>query len=461
MKKLLVIVLAVLLLCPGSLPAFAEEEPTPAVRSGYIRRELPEGIIEMTARGDGTAAITRATLQDVEDYTIPSEIDGVTITDIGESAFYNCECLVTLTIPDTVTSIADSAISWCLNLKEVNLPDSVTSIGDHAFHSCTHLESINIPDSVTSIGSGVFTCCYQLADIRISPDHPVFTFSNNALIDKRERVFKQHIGQGTGTYVIPRRIEKIGAQAFDFINIITVEIPEGVTSIEDCAFSGMRYLKRISIPDSVASIGYKAFYGDINLEAVRIPAGVTEIGGGSFAWCDKLSIEVDPANPVFEMRDNMLINKAEHKLCFHQNRDNGTLEVPEGIEIIDNCAFENSRNLTEIILPDTVKEIGQDAFACCLSLTSLRLPVGLKTIPQSMLRDSNSLRSITIPEGTEMIESLAFWKCENLEEAILPASLIRIGINAFADCSGLVCKVTEGSTAQYLCEENNIPYTIR
>ena len=55
-------------------------------------------------------------------------------------------------IPNSVTSIGDSAFWGCSSLTSVTIGNSVTSIGDNAFRGCSGLTSIELPNSVTSIG---------------------------------------------------------------------------------------------------------------------------------------------------------------------------------------------------------------------------------------------------------------------------------------------------------------------
>ena len=58
------------------------------------------------------------------------------VTSIGESAFYKCYGLTSVTIPNSVTSIGSSAFNYCTGLTSVTIPNSVTSIGDNAFDGC-------------------------------------------------------------------------------------------------------------------------------------------------------------------------------------------------------------------------------------------------------------------------------------------------------------------------------------
>ncbi len=68
----------------------------------------------------------------------------------------------TFIIPNSVTSIGDSAFYGCSSLTSITIPDSVTSIGGYAFEGCTSLTNITIPDSVTSIGDWAFVNCSSL-----------------------------------------------------------------------------------------------------------------------------------------------------------------------------------------------------------------------------------------------------------------------------------------------------------
>lgn len=66
--------------------------------------------------------------------TIPSEVNGRKVTVINGNAFYNCDNITSVTIPDGVTEIGSKAFSGCSGLKSIELPDSATNIGDVAFH---------------------------------------------------------------------------------------------------------------------------------------------------------------------------------------------------------------------------------------------------------------------------------------------------------------------------------------
>lgn len=86
-------------------------------------------------------SITEVTAEDLEG-----------VTSIGSNAFFRCDDLMSIEIPDSVTSIGNSSAEYCISLTSVTIGNSVTNIGYGSFKDCTSLTSIVIPDRVTSIG---------------------------------------------------------------------------------------------------------------------------------------------------------------------------------------------------------------------------------------------------------------------------------------------------------------------
>ena len=84
------------------------------------------------------------------------------VYDGTNSAAYTGNRYTKVIFKDGVTSIGDSAFFGCTGLKSVTIPDSVTSIGNGAFEYCRNLTSITIPNSVTSIGAYAFYNCPRL-----------------------------------------------------------------------------------------------------------------------------------------------------------------------------------------------------------------------------------------------------------------------------------------------------------
>lgn len=94
------------------------------------------------------------------EYAIP---DGVKT--IGNSAFFCCCYLTSITIPNSVTIIDGWGLSNCSGLKSLIIPNSVTSIGERALQDCEGLTTLTIPNSVTSVGDNAFILCKGLKEI--------------------------------------------------------------------------------------------------------------------------------------------------------------------------------------------------------------------------------------------------------------------------------------------------------
>ncbi len=94
--------------------------------------------------------------------------DNGSVTSIGGNAFYGCESLTSITIPNSVTFIGYDAFEGCNGLTSTTIPDSVTSIGSNAFYGCIGLTSITIGNNVTFIVGSTFGWCKGLNEIKFS-----------------------------------------------------------------------------------------------------------------------------------------------------------------------------------------------------------------------------------------------------------------------------------------------------
>ena len=99
-------------------------------------------------------------------------------TTIGDSVFYNCTSLTSITIPNSVTSLGNASFRQCAVLTSITIPDSVTTIGNSVFAECTGLTSVTIGNSATFIGNSVFNNCENLTNIiRLGQSIKIFKFA--------------------------------------------------------------------------------------------------------------------------------------------------------------------------------------------------------------------------------------------------------------------------------------------
>ncbi len=125
----------------------------------------PEGgQFSYRANRDGkTCTITNYEGKESGDLTIPSTLDGYTVTAIDSFAFYYCSGFTgKLTIPNTVESIGQSAFAGCYGLTSLELPEKLQSIGLGAFVGCKGLTQVTLPDTLGEIGDRAFYDCDQL-----------------------------------------------------------------------------------------------------------------------------------------------------------------------------------------------------------------------------------------------------------------------------------------------------------
>ena len=154
-------------------------------------------------------------------------------------------------IGDGVTSIGDSAFYACYSMSSITIPNGVTSIGSYAFYSCSSMSSITIPNGVTSIGNRAFSNCYSMSAI-----------------------------------TIPNGVTSIGSYAFyTCYSLSSITIPGSVTSIGDSAFRTCNSLSSITIPGSVTSIGTHVFNSCYSLSSITVPGSVISIGDSTFSNC--------------------------------------------------------------------------------------------------------------------------------------------------------------------------------
>ncbi len=246
-------------------------------------------------------------------------------------------------------------------------------------------------------------------------------------------------------------VTSIGILAFyNKNNIVSVSLPDTLITIEDSAFYNCTSLKKIIIPESVNSILRNSFYRCISLTEVNIPKNVAFLDDTAFFSCQNLkSINVDKNNMNYSSFDDALYavkgNDLE-LLCCPCGKD--SIAFPDNVTVIRNCAFEECRNLNEIIIPDTVKTIGSRAFYDCYNITKLTIPEGIKSIYPYTFEGCNNLSELNLPDSITKIGDSAFAECRSLKSIVLPKNITFIGREVFRYCINLETAVLSGTITE-------------
>lgn len=247
-------------------------------------------------------------------------------------------------------------------------------------------------------------------------------------------------------------------------------IPEGITEIEDYAYSGRNDITCVVIPNSVTSIGNCAFEYCTSLERVTIGNGVINIGERAFDSCEKLTSITFPDN-IISVNEYAFDNTAWYnnqpdgvvyvgKMAYKykgEMPENTSIEFVDGTKRINSNIFILCENLKKVIIPDSVTTIGNGAFLGCTSLEEVTMGSSVSSIEESAFYNCENLANITIPDsvtsigysafGNTRIESIiipdgvmdinGFSECRNLKSVTIPNNATSIAGSAFSDCSSL------------------------
>ncbi len=380
-KKLLSLTMAAVLLCSGLSQNTVHAEQ--GVTDQECEHNYEEIIKKATEKENGSITKQCTKCQAVEGE--PTIIYAVEKIELSETSFVRDGSvkMPSITIEDSQGNALQKMIDYTINYP-------------YAIEPGTYTIDIRFSENYTGTVERTFTIMPDLTG------DPQEDFTYRELEDGSLEITK-YAGKET-ELVIPEKIDdkivsKIAAHAFsDCKNLVSVIIPESVTSIEQRAFASCS-LKSVTLPQGIKSLE-KELFNYSGLTSITIPEGVTIIGEGAFGGCT---------------------------------------------------------NLTSVTIPEGVITIGEAAFGGCINLRNVEIPKGVKNIEDGAFSNCN-LTSVTIPEGVTSIGIMAFLDNRALKEVVIPKSVTSIGRYVFQGCNNIVLYVYHDSCAERYAQENNINY---
>lgn len=489
---------------------------------GLTSISIPESIISIGKSAfSGCSSLTSI--------TIPKSV-----LDVGDGAFEYCHGLTSAIITEGVGSIGVQAFNNCEDLVSITIPKSVTSIGRGAFYGITEIIFISTtPPTLTSSSiayspsvivvpaeaydaynaawpdlESLFTVDDEnirirevtltaldngsalsmaigednlkfVTDLTVSGTINSYDFEvflkkmpllrhlnlNNASIVYN--AYEHNKWQHTEDNVFPQ----YGLQQLPLLTLI---LPQSITSIDDNAFWNCNSLREITIPEGVTSIGGCTFWGCGSLTSIEIPRSVTSIGGNAFGECSSLSSVYikdlgawcnikfvnEGSNPLCKKGGGMYIEgqlitelnvpstiMAVEDYAFYNCDSIRSVVISKGVSRVGNSSFSECNILTSISLPETITDLGVSAFSRCPKLSSVNIPSRIKEVKARTFEYCESLPYVKLPEGLTHIGDYAFCDCMRIDSIIIPESVHSIGESAFAGCRMLSSiNIPEGVT---------------
>lgn len=346
---------------------------------------------------NNTAIITGHKDATVSYLTVPSNVDGYRVVEIGTgafkantvlkhviisegikkispNAFASCEALICVDLPSTLAEIGDSAFESCTALCEVVNPSGVVRIGESAFEFCEFLSSFDFSDGLEEIGASAFYGCIRLSKV-----------------------------------ILPDSIKTVGTAAFSYCDSLVYASLGRLTEIPDSLFERCSVLVKVDMSNKVTAIGSRAFRGCAELSVIQPSKRIKTVGGAAFdgtAWVENSTEE------FLVIGDGVLLRYTGSA---------SDVTVPKNVKSIAD-AFAGSETLRNVIIGSNITEISEYAFSGCKVLSTVTVKGKLQRISNGAFYGCTSLTTVTLPKTLKSVGDDAFGGCTSLDKVVFGGS---------------------------------------
>ena len=305
-----------------------------------------------------------------------------------------------------VREIGSSAFYNCKEITKINIPNTVNKIRDNAFRYCTNLTEVLLGDNVISIEEYAFYSCNSLLSV-----------------------------------VLPDSVENVNDNAFAYCSSLSsITVGANIKSIGDNAFAGCFYLVEI-----------------INNSPLHFSKGLTSNGQIAYR-----AIEIHNKSTKISVVGNYIFYESEsHDYLIGYIGDDESLVLPKNFKgnsyIINDYAFYDRYEITEVVLSDCTLEIGDYAFECCYNLAQISIPENVNKIGNRAFAECNLI--IDKENGVSYVGNWAIGFDQSADKVVFRTNTVGIADAAFSQCNNII-KVeltdqikTIGDHAFYSCDK--------
>ena len=309
---------------------------------------------------NGTANVKRHSVNLAGDVVIKDSIEynsqSYQVTNLSDRAFYQCDKITSIVIPQGVTTIGDYVFYECSGLTSASLADSVVNIGRNLFYDCINLKDIRLPSNIKTLADHMFYGCYQITE---------------------------------------------------FV------VPSTVTTIDYWALGGCLYMTKVVIPSTVINISKQIFYNSYDVviycEVASKPSGWENEWDLEFGY-NETNKRFRPV--VWDYKNNEVANDGK----IYATVDNLRYSLYDGEAVIE----KQNRTMTgSVVIPNSVTYKGNTysvssmttgAFGNCNYITALTIQEGITVISENAFQNCTKLAQVNLPKSLTKMEKYAFDK---------------------------------------------------
>ena len=298
------------------------------------------------------------------------------------------------------------------NLREVVVEEGIRTIENSAFYNCDYLEKVTLPDGIMLAG-GVFSNCPKLSQVICDGAIRSFStnFSNTALYNNEEN--RENGALYIGNYLADFNENKITSPSF--------KVKDGTVSVSGYAFSYKEDAPvKVTSVDFGNTVKYIGAYAFSNAQSITSFVGmdaVESIGKNAFLNTGFYKNTGNWTGKLLYLNNWLIASDAF----------TGALSLRDGTVGIADSVFLGNTAVTSVDFGNALRYIGKSSFSMEYSsasaLTSVVFPASLRSIDEEAFYQQTKLTSVKFNEGLLFIGDSAFQGCNAAGDIVIPASV--------------------------------------